>query len=61
MEWHTFPEGEEPEVFTSVSQECQAGECARCPGVFFTDQAGDKPVFCVHWCHREPEGGAENA
>ena len=43
-------------MFTSVSEECQAGECTRCPGVFYTDQMGDKPVFCVHWCHREPEG-----
>ena len=41
-----------PEVLTSISQECLRGECATCPGQFNHSDAGDKPVQCVHECHK---------
>jgi hypothetical protein len=46
-----FPEGEEPEVQTVISPECQRDECDQCPG--FQDLDG-KPMFCIHDCHRIP-------
>ncbi len=49
MEWHTFPEGEEPEVFTSVSQEWPAN-APDVPASFSQTRRATKPVFCVHWC-----------
>ena len=54
IERHRFPEGEEPEVLTSISEECQAGRCEQCPGVFHLEDYGDQPIFCVHWCHEAP-------
>jgi hypothetical protein len=46
-------------VFTSISEECQRGECEKCPGHFHRPDAGDEPVFCIHACHefgeREPD------
>jgi hypothetical protein len=47
-----FEEADVPEVLTSLSEECQRGECAQCAGVFHRPDTGDQPVFCVHSCHR---------
>jgi hypothetical protein len=50
---HKFDEADAPEVFTSISEECQREECDRCPGVFHQEEdAGDQAVFCVHFCHK---------
>ena len=29
-----FPEGEQPEVLTILSEACESGRCQECPGVF---------------------------
>ena len=34
MEYHRFEEGDEPEVLTSISYECQHEQCGLCPGIF---------------------------
>jgi hypothetical protein len=47
-----FDDMDAPEVLTSISDECQRDECDRCPGVFHRADMGDKPVFCVHECHK---------
>jgi hypothetical protein len=54
MEYHRFPEGEEPEVFTSISQECLNNDCGHCPGIFHVPEKDEEPVFCIHECHRKP-------
>jgi len=45
---HTFNPGEEPEVLTSISDECQGGQCETCPGIFHRDDYPGKSIFCVH-------------
>jgi len=54
MDRYRFPEGEEPEVLTSISIECQYDQCERCPGIFHVAEHGGEPVFCVHECHLVP-------
>ena|SRR6266550_2757685 len=41
--------GQEPEVLTSVSDECSEGNCENCRGVFKRDNG--ESIFCVHECH----------
>ena len=48
----TFDELDAPKLLTSISEECQRGDCERCPGIFQRDEAGDQAVFCVHSCHQ---------
>ena len=57
IEHHRFPEGEEPEVLTSVSEECQSGRCEECPGVFHREEYGDQRIFCIHLCHKKTYTG----
>lgn len=54
MEWHKFPEGEEPTVLTSISEYCNAGEHDKCPGIGFSAEHGGQPIFCVCDCHKKP-------
>jgi hypothetical protein len=51
---HRFPEGDEPEVLTSISIECQQEDCGHCPGIFHLPEQGEEPIFCVHRCHLKP-------
>lgn len=51
LEWHEFPEGEEPEVLTGISTFCDEGKHAECPG--HGEHEGEL-VFCICWCHRVP-------
>lgn len=46
-----FPPGEEPRVLTSISDECQVGECENCPCIFERDEYPGQSIFCVHDCH----------
>ena len=55
---HKFNDMDAPEVLTSISDECQRGECGRCPGTFRRSEAGDQIVFCVHSCHEVSEGSS---
>ena len=56
---HKFDEADVPQALTSISDECQRGECEKCPGVFQRTDTGDQPVFCVHSCHRvKPQPGS---
>jgi hypothetical protein len=48
-DFHKFPEGEEIEVQTGISPECQQGNCTLCGGVGDFD---GQPVFCIHDCHK---------
>jgi hypothetical protein len=48
---HKFSEADAPDVLTSISAECQRGECNRCPGVFRRDDTGEESIFCIHSCH----------
>ena len=50
--FHHFDEDDAPEVLTSISEECQRGDCVRCPGIFHHEEAGEERVFCIHECHR---------
>ena len=52
MQWHKFHEGDQPEILTSISAECQGGRCAECPGVFQIEDYEDQTIFCVHECHK---------
>jgi len=45
---HKFDELDVPEVLTTISEECQRGECRTCHGTF---SIADEMVFCVHECH----------
>jgi len=47
--FHKFSELDAPEVLTSISEECQRGDCDHCPGHF---EIGLDTIFCVHFCHR---------
>jgi len=49
---HKVDELDAPRVLTSISQECQRGECERCPGHFYRPESGYEPVFCIHECHK---------
>ena len=56
--FHKFSEMDAPEVLTSISEECQRGDCAHCPGHFHRADHGDDTIFCVHSRHeveREPD------
>jgi hypothetical protein len=48
-----FAPGEEPRVLTSVSEQCQDGECEKCPGIFRLPEYGDRQIFCIHDCHKK--------
>jgi hypothetical protein len=48
---HAFSEADAPEVLTSISEECQRGDCNHCVGVFCRDETGEESIFCVHSCH----------
>jgi len=48
---HVFAPGQEPRVLTSISEECQKGQCEKCPGIFRLPEYGDRQIFCVHECH----------
>jgi hypothetical protein len=50
---HKFTVGEEPEVLTSVSDQCSDGKCETCPGIFHRDDFSGKSIFCVHACHEK--------
>ena len=39
--FHRFDEDNASEVLTSISEECQRGECVLCPGIFHHEDAGD--------------------
>jgi hypothetical protein len=56
LKLHRFDENDAPEVLTTVSPECDGGNCAGCQGILTVPEYGDEPIFCVHWCHRV--GGA---
>jgi hypothetical protein len=58
IEWVNF-DAEEPSVLTGDL--CAFfGGCAKCPGFTTAGTVNqghpdpDAPVFCIHWCHREP-------
>ena len=56
---HKFEETDPPDALTSISEECQRGDCESCPGMFHRADTGDETVFCVHSCHRvEPDPGS---
>jgi hypothetical protein len=54
MEWQEFPEGDEPEILTGVSEPCDAGNHAECPGHAPSDEHGGQTVFCICPCHQVP-------
>jgi hypothetical protein len=49
LNFHEFPEGEEPEIQTGISPECQQNNCMECKGV---GEYEGKTIFCVHDCHK---------
>jgi hypothetical protein len=48
-----FAPGKEPEILTTVSIQCLAGKCWECPGIVHDDEHPDRPIFCVHSCHKK--------
>jgi hypothetical protein len=54
VEHYRFPEGEEPQVVTSISVQCSQNDCDHCPGIFYMPEQTDDPIFCVHKCHLKP-------
>jgi FRG domain len=48
---HFLP-GHERKVFTSVSEQCTAGDCGKCPGILGKGGPVKKWIFCVHDCHK---------
>ena len=48
---HRFSEMDAPLVLKSISEECQRGECEKCPGHFHRPDASDEPVLGIHACH----------
>jgi hypothetical protein len=56
-EWHEcveytrFPIGQEPEVLTSVSEQCAGGDCEKYP--FNRDDYPGQSIFCIHDCHQK--------
>jgi hypothetical protein len=54
MEWHEFPEGEEPEVPTGISILCDEGRHTECPGHATSEEHGGETVFCLCPCHQVP-------
>lgn len=52
MEWHEFPEGDEPEVLTGISSFCEEDKHEDCPSLYQVAEHGDETVFCVCSCHR---------
>lgn len=48
-----FPPGSEPEALTSISDQCAAGNCETCPGIFHRDDYPGRSIFCVHACHKK--------
>ena len=45
------PPGEEPEVLTSVSEQCSDGKCEECRGIFYRADYPWPPIVCFHPCH----------
>jgi DNA-directed RNA polymerase subunit RPC12/RpoP len=55
MKWDEFPEGEEPEILTGISEPCNEGKHGECPGHAESEEHGGQTVFCVCDCHRVRE------
>lgn len=63
IEWHEFPEGEEPEILTGTSGLCIEGRHTECPGhaqleeqsgQTILEEHGGQTIFCICPCHRVP-------
>jgi hypothetical protein len=56
MEWHHFLPGEEPEVLTCISPNCEEGKHGECAGILSHQNAEglEESVFCVCACHKKP-------
>jgi hypothetical protein len=52
MHYTRFKEGEEPQVLTTVSEECDVGACEKCPGILHDEDYPGHSIFCTHECHR---------
>jgi hypothetical protein len=46
-----FPPEVEAKVRTSISEECDAGNCSSCPDIFERKDYPGERVFCIHECH----------
>jgi len=46
-----FAIGQEPKVLIAVSEECSAGNCEKCPGIFKREDHPKGSILCVHSCH----------
>jgi hypothetical protein len=51
LDWHTFPEGEEPKVITGISTVRNAGKHDECPG---HGEHEGQVIFCRCACHEVP-------
>jgi hypothetical protein len=52
-----FAPGQEPEVLTTISEQCSENKCWECPGIMHSDEYPDKIVLCVHECHKKRNQG----
>jgi hypothetical protein len=54
MDWHEFPEGEEPRVLTGISSLFDEGKHAECPVTQKSERHGGQTVFCDCRRHKVP-------
>jgi hypothetical protein len=47
MKYTRFKEGEEPQVLTTVSEECDAGACEKCPGILHDEEYPQGQVLAL--------------
>jgi hypothetical protein len=52
LEWHEFPEGEEPRVLTGFSTVCGCGKHDEYPG---HGEYDSQQIFCLCPCHQVPK------
>jgi hypothetical protein len=58
--FHKIEEMDAPKVLTSVSEECQRGDCANCPGHYRLAGVRAEMIFCVHECHEAEQEPSSN-
>jgi hypothetical protein len=55
-----FAPGQEPELLTPISEECNGGVCESCPRVFKQDEDPGESIFCIHYRHKKCKSWSRN-
>ena len=52
LDWHEFPEGDEPEILTAISPQCKRQTTTTAPASAHPKSTGNEFVFRICACHK---------